>query len=1055
MEKLLCCLLLLVGLTPGTVIGEQNFDLSLRHAIKERTDLPRSTYLMIIAAQSSLSEADLVMGLASSHPLVRSASAQKLAELPSLQPATVWKLADIAVSEERDEVALRVSAALLQIGLHQPELVAPLIEDVRPVRYRTRLAVSDIAVAALKQAGYTDVTRLLALQARAPSNTANDDYLEAGSSQYYAFAIAALLQDRPVDFSTFQSIASASDESVRHTAYDIASNVEGHSSQVVSIMLGLMASDKTFYYDRSPADELMSVGPMGKAAVKNLLFSSSEVTRRRAAQAYFRSYDCADGGLDLLLSLAPDALSTAVSEMTKAARAESYACLAPLVTSDLLDHRSKLNLISRLARYNFRDHTLPESVRSVWKSILTDLDHPLRLSLATSVGSDSGLYIPIEELRRRLLSSRQERGGKRSKPAETSPECHLIKLLAEHPSVSREDAEFLLDRLNDEVRFNQTHCLRHHIYTLHEKNPSFPAPPRELPSALTGVDNIDALLNNAITTGEAVVPRPESTVRFVEILKNEPRSFGKQSNDDIERSARLATMLLLSYPDGELHLLATLEESRDPLIRKVIFEALAHNDRQLTQREAFIQVALRSVSESSDGVEDWALDALAVLQSKPEFIALAKQLAGAASSARVRSDTFYSLRNWGYFNSGVIRANLADMMALVELFEAASPDHALELLIELGASAPTDWRRERMRKGIALGSDSKGEYDDPLSKAIDVHWDVASGLLAEAIDAGLSLDEIVYALRQVDKKDQVVFAALLRRYQQDPSVPEIASLLVEFQLEDEEIPEVRARITDERPDVARIATSMMLPRFVLDASLECVEVGAAKDYASTLFVARRLDSVLEDIRPWIGPVSISHSLPLSSLPEFPWPPPPWSFKETLSASLIGEDSTIGHAHDRIVVALRNVSPDFDHGLFSVPDGILVLARMERIRRDGTPLDGGKRWSSGFIRPETLEEYFEELLFSPPGYFRIIAIVISATEPIESNDDAQLPSTSGGSKQLPEHLRVLPMRGMMTTALIYTFERSSSGSFSRGYTGSPAGLTHLQRAGLLNALFSNR
>lgn len=1065
MDKILCRVILLAGLVPGGAIGAQNAGLSLRHAIERQTDLSRGTYFTIVAARSTLTEADLVLGLASPYPLVQSASAHKLAELPSLQPATVRTLADVAAADERGEVTPRVAAALLQIGLHQPELVAPLVADVRPIRLHaapeafslparkaTGVAVSDLALSALREAGYTDVTRLLALQAHAPPSTADQDYLEAGSSHYYALAIATLLRDRRVDFATFQSIATANDKNVRRTAYAIAANVEGHTADVVATLVGLIASDEEQYYDDGPAEALMSVGPAGGAAVKALLSSSFEVTRRRAAGAYFGRHGCDGGGADALFSLAPDALNSAVIAMTNSMQGEFYACLVPLATSDRFEREDKLHLIERLRRVYFKDDVLPDSVRSVWNRILAAPDDPLWLALAISVGSDGGVSIPIEEVRRRLRSSRS---GQTTGEIDRSDEplaCPLSRLLSGHPDVSDEDAALLLDRLAAATNPWERNCLHDSVAMLHKNNPRFPAPPFPPASAMEDVDKIEALLDLLEATGAAALPVRERMASVLKILKNPSGGDGEQSEYVIVRRAQRATELLLSYPGGEQKVLATLVRSRDPFVRDGIFSAVARADSPPTRRAAFIKVAQRAVNEPSEGVRTSAVYALAALQPKSEFLALAKEFAGASASAGVRNMTFVSFENWGYFEKEAIQANLTALMAVAESYEANEPHRALELVTKLGVSAPTAWRRERIRRALALGVKTEDRWNHSLPEAIRVHWDVASELMAESIDAGLSFGDINYVLRDVSEEDPLVFDALLRRYQQDPSVAEIAWLLVQFQPGQEVVPEVRARLTDARPEVARIAASVMLPTFARAQQLDSGDVGAAKDYAVAAFVERRLDTTLAEIRPWVGWRLTSGEL--HRLPPFPWPPPPWSFKEVFSASMLGDATTLGQAYDRVVTALRKASPDFDYGLFGVPDGIVVLARMERIKRDGTPLEGSKRWEAGFVRPATLDEYFEELLFSPPGHFRAIALSLAATEPIDSDEDAVLPKVSGGSKRLPDHLRNLPLQGLTTTALIYTFERSNTGKFSRGYSGSPAGLTHLRKAGLLDALSAN-
>jgi hypothetical protein len=126
-----------------------------------------------------------------------------------------------------------------------------------------------------------------------------------------------------------------------------------------------------------------------------------------------------------------------------------------------------------------------------------------------------------------------------------------------------------------------------------------------------------------------------------------------------------------------------------------------------------------------------------------------------------------------------------------------------------------------------------------------------------------------------------------------------------------------------------------------------------------------LGNVLEEIRPYRGIQYTSGRE--STLPDFPWPPPKWSFKEVVPRALaVNEKATLGEVSDRLAMAIRSASPDFDSGLFGIPSGFVMLARLERISPDGSPYPGRLRWDSNPIPPKSLEQYLVDLFLVLPA-----------------------------------------------------------------------------------------
>ena len=125
------------------------------------------------------------------------------------------------------------------------------------------------------------------------------------------------------------------------------------------------------------------------------------------------------------------------------------------------------------------------------------------------------------------------------------------------------------------------------------------------------------------------------------------------------------------------------------------------------------------------------------------------------------------------------------------------------------------------------------------------------------------------------------------------------------------------------------------------------------------------------------------------LPVFPWPPPAGFKKTIIPSSLLAENTnTLGQVYDQLVQALSR-DAGFEWGLFgNVPSGFALIARMERIGSDGKPYPGQARWCTAGEPYLSFRDFLGNLFFEKPGYFRVIAFVVT--------DDANF-----GSEELSE------------------------------------------------------
>ena len=77
----------------------------------------------------------------------------------------------------------------------------------------------------------------------------------------------------------------------------------------------------------------------------------------------------------------------------------------------------------------------------------------------------------------------------------------------------------------------------------------------------------------------------------------------------------------------------------------------------------------------------------------------------------------------------------------------------------------------------------------------------------------------------------------------------------------------------------------------------------------------------------------------NGLPGFPWPPPRWThiaaFGRDFPRNLLGDDATtLRQVHAKLFQALKKADGDFESSVFGIPNGFVVLAKMERTQEDG-------------------------------------------------------------------------------------------------------------------------
>ena len=197
--------------------------------------------------------------------------------------------------------------------------------------------------------------------------------------------------------------------------------------------------------------------------------------------------------------------------------------------------------------------------------------------------------------------------------------------------------------------------------------------------------------------------------------------------------------------------------------------------------------------------------------------------------------------------------------------------------------------------------------------------------------------------------------------------------------------------------------------------------------------------------------------PSASIPKFPWPPPRASAEHQIRNKWVseGEQTTLLDVAEKLETALE----DAEFGTWkysSVPNGFALVTQVEQISPDGTPRRERFRTDLPSLSDLSFVEFLIALAKAPPGYYRVIVFVVTDT-PFSQEHAA--PTESEARRWLDEGLNKLPRSiGMLTygedyrtTALIYQFSKLSKQPATLVSPSLASGRTHLERAGIWNAL----
>ncbi len=193
------------------------------------------------------------------------------------------------------------------------------------------------------------------------------------------------------------------------------------------------------------------------------------------------------------------------------------------------------------------------------------------------------------------------------------------------------------------------------------------------------------------------------------------------------------------------------------------------------------------------------------------------------------------------------------------------------------------------------------------------------------------------------------------------------------------------------------------------------------------------------------------------IPMFDWPP------RKPSATFVLEDAFNQcknlAAIDKKLRKSLNENGYYDKSYFYVPNGFVIVTRLEQINEDATPKKEPKRWETRAKPNESfsLTGYLKSLFFAQPGYFRIIAFVVTSesftTAGSKVSREAAVAWLSEGANVLPEEISNLPFNNQYNvTALVYEFKTYGSGKEPTVLTPSDhTGKTHLEKSNIWQSL----
>jgi len=199
-------------------------------------------------------------------------------------------------------------------------------------------------------------------------------------------------------------------------------------------------------------------------------------------------------------------------------------------------------------------------------------------------------------------------------------------------------------------------------------------------------------------------------------------------------------------------------------------------------------------------------------------------------------------------------------------------------------------------------------------------------------------------------------------------------------------------------------------------------------------------------------VTMAHSF---KLPEFPWPPPPYSTRLKIAHELLVLGQPVpsnGSVATRMEQALA-ANGYTQISYYAVPDGFAMVTQIERINPRAAPA-AEQRWSTQIdpvsLIPFNLNAYINALRGKNGDSFRVLVFTFTTNDKV-APPEAAMTWVEKGATALPAALAAQAYGvDTLCNALVYEFRISSLGA-SLQNPSEFDGTRHLRAAGILNTL----
>lgn len=601
----------------------------------------------------------------------------------------------------------------------------------------------------------------------------------------------------------------------------------------------------------------------------------------------------------------------------------------------------------------------------------------------------------------------------------------------------------LADALAQAVK--PTHSRVYEIYaalkSIHPTSAAFYAWQAELADAVTSHAAVVAYCDILKREG----PRPDSLEKLAQFVRYEDVSYGEEMpalNNLLTMGAAGARAL------GDLIRDGSVDISR----RRAIVEAVAPAAADLAE----IRALIRSWA-SSDGDPDIQAEALKTFwqfKTEPDG---ALALLGQVMSSPLVEVRLAAANGW--------RASwpTADAMFAAAFRDPSPLVQAAAVRFVPALQGGADLKMKSLR--AALGSPYE-EVKTAAWKTVYDMKDVAVPLLIELARGQAALPEDFFmAVRFLDNRNAELSKALEER-SRSSTVSDAAGVRLFLESEKQDPLHSKQAALPSVDEIAQLKTDLASADENLAAFAARRLMGSGADpwgdkglLASVVtelhvkkIVQDNLAAALDDLHP---PGVMLTSGRSQNLPVFPWPPPPGYAIYSIPRALVTNATTTKFAdvYQTIIGALASVSKNFEHGLFTGPtNGFALVARLERVKADGTPFPEPGRWVTEGSPKLNLGDLIGDLFLSRPGYFRTIVFAVTSDLQPGSDPVAKLPVPGEGVQDIPPEMAAVPFGDQhYVLALVYSFERKPGGQVQPWKDGAPSPLSHLDHAGILQML----